>query len=133
MIGQFQVLKLPYGHPALDHLFKTGIINKRYIINILLASFARSVRQVMDPRFFLPCFHGPRASRLSHTRKEKTWCITCRTGLAIEGGVCDCIWPRVNRPELKASSKPARFSNYHQNVFFSDLLGFKHKPRKDKR
>ena len=26
----------------------------------------------MDPRFFLPCFHGPRASRLGHKRKEKT-------------------------------------------------------------
>ena len=25
----------------------------------------------MDPRFFLPCFHGPRASRLDHKRKEK--------------------------------------------------------------
>ena len=25
----------------------------------------------MDPRFFLPCFHGPRASRLGHKRKEK--------------------------------------------------------------
>ena len=37
----------------------------------VLASFARSVRQVMDPRFFLPCFHGPCASRLSHKRKEK--------------------------------------------------------------
>ena len=54
-----------------------------YIINILLASFARSVRQVMDPRFFLPCFHGPRASRLGHKRKEKTRSITCRTDLAL--------------------------------------------------
>ena len=42
-----------------------------HIINILLASFARSVGQVMDPRFSLPCFHGPRASRLGHKRKEK--------------------------------------------------------------
>ena len=25
----------------------------------------------MDPCFFLPCFHGPRASRLGHKRKEK--------------------------------------------------------------
>ena len=25
----------------------------------------------MDPRFFLPCFHGLRASRLGHKRKEK--------------------------------------------------------------
>ena len=44
-----------------------------HIINILLASFIRSVRQVVDPRFFLFCFHGPRAqSRLGHKRKEKT-------------------------------------------------------------
>ena len=54
-----------------------------YIINILLVSFARSVRQVMDPRFFLPCFHGPRASRLGHQRKEKTRSITCRTDLTL--------------------------------------------------
>ena len=33
----------------------------------------------MNPRFFLPCFHGPRASRLGHKRKEKTRSITCRT------------------------------------------------------
>ena len=25
----------------------------------------------MDPHFFLPCFYGPRASRLGHKRKEK--------------------------------------------------------------
>ena len=25
----------------------------------------------MDPRFFLPCFHGPHASRFGHKRKEK--------------------------------------------------------------
>ena len=55
-----------------------------HIINILLASFARSVRRVMDPRFFLPCFHGPRASRLGHERKEKTRSITCRTDRANE-------------------------------------------------
>ena len=54
-----------------------------HIINILLASFAQSVGQVMDPRFFLPCFHGPRASRLGHTRKEKIRSITCRTDLAL--------------------------------------------------
>ena len=34
----------------------------------------------MDSRFFLPCFHGPRASRLGHKRKEKTRSITCRHG-----------------------------------------------------
>ena len=38
----------------------------------------------MDPRFFLPCFHGPRASRLGHKRKEKTRSITCRTDRANE-------------------------------------------------
>ena len=54
-----------------------------HIINILLTSFARSVGQVMDPRFFLPCFHGPHASRLGHKRKEKTRSITCRTDLAL--------------------------------------------------
>ena len=54
-----------------------------HIINILLASFARSVRQVMDPRFFLPCFHGPRTLRLGHKRKEKTRSITYRTDLAL--------------------------------------------------
>ena len=43
-----------------------------HIINTLLASFARSVRQVMDPRFFLPCYHGPLAPRLGHKWKEKT-------------------------------------------------------------
>ena len=41
------------------------------IINTSLASFARSVWQVMDPRFFLPCFHGPRALHLGHKRKGK--------------------------------------------------------------
>ena len=65
VIGQFQVRKLPYGPPAVDYFYKTGITKA-----ILLASFARSVGQVMDPRFFLPCFHGPRASRLGHKRKE---------------------------------------------------------------
>ena len=35
------------------------------------------------PRFFLPCFHGSRASRLGHKRKEKTRSITCRTDLAL--------------------------------------------------
>ena len=25
----------------------------------------------MDPRFFLPCFHGPRASRLGHKKEGK--------------------------------------------------------------
>ena len=31
----------------------------------------------MDPRFFLPCFHGPRVSHLGHKREEKTRFITC--------------------------------------------------------
>ena len=38
----------------------------------------------MVPRFFLPCFHGLRASRLGHKRKEKTRSITCRTDRANE-------------------------------------------------
>ena len=53
-----------------------------HIINILLALFALSSQQVMDPRFFLPCFHSPRALRLGHKRKEKTRSIACRTDLA---------------------------------------------------
>ena len=32
----------------------------------------------MDPRFFLPCFDGPGASRLGHKRKENSRSITCR-------------------------------------------------------
>ena len=28
-----------------------------HVINILLASFARSAGQAMDPRFFFPCLH----------------------------------------------------------------------------
>ena len=38
----------------------------------------------MDPRFFLPCFHGTRALRLGHKRKEKTRSITCSTDRANE-------------------------------------------------
>ena len=38
----------------------------------------------MDPRFFLPCFHGPSAKRLGHKRKEKTRSTTCRTDRANE-------------------------------------------------
>ena len=38
----------------------------------------------MNPRFFLPYFHGPRASRLGHKRKEKTRSITYRTDRANE-------------------------------------------------
>ena len=77
MIRQFQVRNWPYGPLALGHLSKHQIIlflsrnnQQRHIIDILLASFARSVRQVMDP-FFLPCFHGLRALRLGHKRKGK--------------------------------------------------------------
>ena len=54
-----------------------------HIINILLALSVRSVRQVMDPCFCLPCFHGPHASHLCHERKEKPRSITCRTDLAL--------------------------------------------------
>ena len=39
----------------------------------------------MDLRFFfLPCFHGSRASRLGHKRKGKPRSITCRTDRANE-------------------------------------------------
>ena len=58
-------------------LFQNRHNQQSHIVSILLASFARSVRQVMDPRFFLPCFHGPCALCLGHKRKEKTWSITC--------------------------------------------------------
>ena len=51
--------------------FFPRINQQSHIINILLASFARSVQQVMDRCFFLPCFH--------HKRKEKTRSIACRT------------------------------------------------------
>ena len=37
----------------------------------------------MDPRFFLPCFYGPRALRPGHKRKETTRSITCPTDLAL--------------------------------------------------
>ena len=63
--------------------FQTRNNQQSHIINILLALFARSVWQVMDPCFFLPCFHGPRASHLGHKRKEKTRSITYRTDLAL--------------------------------------------------
>ena len=69
MIGQFQVRKLPYG--PLAHLFKRHIISflsrnnqQSHKINILLTSFARSVGQVMDPRFFP-------SSRLGHKKEGK--------------------------------------------------------------
>ena len=59
MIGQFQVRKLPYGRLAIVHMSKCQMVsflsrnNKQsHIVNILLASFAWSVRQVMDPRVF---------------------------------------------------------------------------------
>ena len=44
---------------------------KSHIINILLASFGRSVRKVMDLRIFLLCFHGPRASRWTIKGRKK--------------------------------------------------------------
>ena len=53
------------------------------VVNMLLASFDRSLRQAMDSRFFLPCYHDSRASRLNHKRKEKSRSITCRTDLAL--------------------------------------------------
>ena len=63
---------MSYGPPALDHLSKHQISlyhswnnQQSQIINIILASFARSVRQVMDPRFFLAGFHGKRKEQNS--------------------------------------------------------------------
>ena len=50
-----------------------------HIINILLTSFARSVRQVMDSRFIPSLFSWP----ARHKRKEKTRSITCCTDLAL--------------------------------------------------
>ena len=53
---------------SLDHLSKRQVVSflsssrnnqQSHIINILLASFARSVRQVMDPRFFPSLFSWP--------------------------------------------------------------------------
>ena len=41
-------------------------------IYLLLASFARSVRQVMDRVFFLPFMAQTRSARAMKTRKEKT-------------------------------------------------------------
>ena len=76
MIGQFLVRKKQYGPLALDHLSKRQMIlsfsrnsQQSHIINILLASFARSVRQVMDPRgffFIIPCFHKRRGKNSVH-------------------------------------------------------------------
>ena len=87
VIGQFQVCKYPYRPLPLDHLLKRQMISffsqnnqQSHIINIILALFARSVWQVIDPCFFLPCFHGPCASCLGHRSKEK---IICQTDLAL--------------------------------------------------
>ena len=52
-------------------LFLSWNNQQSHTINILLASFAQSVRQVMDPRFFLSCFHGLHTSYLGHKKKEK--------------------------------------------------------------
>ena len=61
-------LSLPF-LPPLPIPFSSSLLRLlRRQINILLVSFGRSVRQVMDPPFFLPCFHGPRASRSKHYR-----------------------------------------------------------------
>ena len=86
LIGRFQVRK-SYGPQALSkrqkNLFLSRNIHQNHIINILLASFGWSIRQVMDPLFFLPYFHGPRISHLGHKRKGKTRSITCRTDLTL--------------------------------------------------
>ena len=96
MIGQFQVRKKPYGPLALGHMSKNQIIlylsrnnYQSHIIDILFTSFAQSVRQVMEPRFFIPCFHGLRALRLGHKRKENNSVrnVSCgpRSRLIIQG------------------------------------------------
>ena len=59
--GEQQQLLITCPNVKWFHSFP-GIIDKAgHLMNILLASFTRSVRQVMRPRFFVPCFHGPRA------------------------------------------------------------------------
>ena len=60
-------LRVPYGPLALDHLSMCQMISflsrnnqQSHMINILLASFARSVWKVMDLRFFpFLVFIGP--------------------------------------------------------------------------
>ena len=103
VIGRFQVRKEPYGPPALDQLSKRQMISffsrnnqQSHTVNILLASFAWSVRQVMDPRFcsFL-VFHlffiyksssimGLKCFRSFRKKKEKTRSTTRRTDQANE-------------------------------------------------
>ena len=43
---------------SLESPFHNRNNQQSHIINILLASFAWSVQQVMDPHFFLPCFRA---------------------------------------------------------------------------
>ena len=69
MVDWFCALWLVNSRPVSN---RTDLNQQNHIIKILLASFARPVRQVMDPRFSLPCFHGLCASCLGHKRKGKT-------------------------------------------------------------
>ena len=52
------------------YLFPVPQTGRSHIINILLASFFRSVLLIRDPRFF-PSIYGPHASRLGHKSMEK--------------------------------------------------------------
>ena len=51
------------------HLFPVPQTGRSHIINILLASFFRSVLQITD-RVFFPSIYGPCASRLDHKSME---------------------------------------------------------------
>ena len=51
------------------HLFPVPQTGRSHIINILLASFCRSVLQITD-RFFFPSIYSPCASRLDHKSME---------------------------------------------------------------
>ena len=65
--------------------FLSRNIQHSHIINILLASFARSLRQVMDPLFFSFLVFMAFALRAwAIKEREKTRSITCRTDPANE-------------------------------------------------
>ena len=60
---------------------------------LLLASFARSVGQVMDPRFFLPFVFMVRALRAWAIKgRKKRGSITCPTDRANEANKMFIIW-----------------------------------------
>ena len=54
----------------------------------------------MDPSFFLPCLHGPRALRLGHKRKEKTRSITCRMDSASKRYIFSSNFSSIHVQEL---------------------------------